>query len=259
MKSNQTITLRLGDCVERMQEMEEGSIGAVICDPPYGLEFMGQEWDKFEPARKTQRWKDKERKLIGDGSGQCGDFSSRMGELPSYIPKRNEKCRTCGHYRFSGNPCKCDEPDWDNRTGEHLQAMQDWHLQWLKEVYRVLQPGGVIKTFSATRTYHRMAVAMREAGFVGLSLEAWGYGSGFPKSHNVSKAIDDHLGVEREVVGQKTWTQGGGSSYQLRMGEAHEVVQDITQPASPEAKQWEGWGTALKPAWEPFVVGRKPE
>jgi len=137
--------------------------------------------------------------------------------------------------------------------------MQDWHVRWLREVYRVLKPGGVIKTFSATRTYHRMAVAMREAGFIGLSLEAWGYGSGFPKSLNVSKAIDDHLGAEREVVGQKTWTQGGGSSYQLRMGEAHEVVQNITEPASPEAKQWDGWGTALKPAWEPFVVGRKPE
>lgn len=109
-------------------------------------------------------------------------------------------------------------------------------------VYRVLKPGGIVKAFSGTRTYHRMAAAMEEAGFVldpAESLEAWSYGSGFPKSLNISKAIDKVHG-------------GPGEYTQIERG-----VPVETAPATEDAKVFEGYGTALKPAWEPIVVGRR--
>jgi len=106
---------------------------------------------------------------------------------------------------------------------------------------------------------------MEEVGFVDITLEAWGYGSGFPKSHNVSVAIDKMKGLERKVVGSKRGVRGAdGTGHENAMpGKAVGVKQvavdvPVTAPASPEAEAWEGWGTALKPAWEPVVVGRKP-
>jgi len=253
-----TIHLHHGDSFEVLASMPPRSVRAIITDPPYGLEFMGKEWDKLEPARNQSRWKDTERKLIGDGSGIGGDFGSRLGELPSYVPKRNRHCLKCGLYSFSNNPCKCEEPEWEHRELEHLHKMQEWHRGWLEGCFHVLIPGGVIKSFSATRTYHRMAAAMQDVGFQIVGLEAWAYGSGFPKSHNVSKAIDKHLGTQGDVVGEKTWKQGGGTSYQLRMGEETEVTTQTRAPGSPEAERFDGYGTALKPAWEPFVIGLKP-
>ena len=154
---------------------------------------------------------------------------------------------------------------WDDLSQNELQ--QDWHREWLVEAFRVLQPGGVIKAFSATRTWHRLAAAMEEAGFVDIHLEAWTYGSGFPKSLNIGKALDRAAGAEREVVGsvfltgnaaQTTKEKGGtyAAGTDARGVPAKEVM--ITAPATDEAKKWDGFGTAIKPAWEPIVVGRKP-
>jgi hypothetical protein len=125
-------------------------------------------------------------------------------------------------------------------------------------VYRALEPGGVVKAFCGTRTYHRMAAAMAKAGFEDMRVEAWSYGSGFPKSMNVSKMIDKAAGAERPILVKRTMIQGGGTSLQLRVGDAREVCADITAPATEAAKLWDGWGTALKPAWEPVVIARKP-
>lgn len=129
------------------------------------------------------------------------------------------------------------------------------------EVWRVLKPGGWLVAFSATRTYHRMAVAIEDAGFEIRDQLGWLYGSGFPKSHDVSKAIDKAAGAEREVVG----TVRAGISAKSRVGDmvggvAIESLKhiDITAPATDAARQWQGWGTALKPAWEPICLARKP-
>lgn len=264
------IQLQLGDCVERMQELPDGCIGAIVSDPPYGLEFMGREWDKLEPNRNQQRWKDTDRKLIGDGSGRQGSWGDRMGELPSYTTKRNERCGGCGKYRFSGNACKCDEPQWSNRGLEHVAAMQAWHEDWLREVYRLLQPGGMAKIFSGSRTFHRLAAAMTAVGFEILRVEAWVYGSGFPKSHDVSRAVDSHLGAVREKVrvpgsqarNPKSIVGGhgieGGDRPWMRLArEQGYYEKDGDVPVTPEAASWQGFGTALKPSWEPFLVGRK--
>jgi len=135
-----------------------------------------------------------------------------------------------------------------------------------EQCLRVLKPGGHLLAFGGTRTYHRMVVNIEDAGFEIRDQLQWIYGSGFPKSHDVSKAIDRMAGVEREVVGMKPKAIGGG-----RAGPSHEGWQrpwmseengrdkpfQITAPATPEAEQWQGWGTALKPAHEPIVLARK--
>ena len=127
-----------------------------------------------------------------------------------------------------------------------------------EQCLRVLKPGGHLLAFAGTRTQHRMAVRIEDAGFEIRDMIAWVYGSGFPKSLDVSKAIDKAAGAEREVVIKRTMTQGGGSSLQIRNGERREVEANITAPATDAARQWSGWGTALKPALEPITMARKP-
>jgi len=146
---------------------------------------------------------------------------------------------------------------WD--TGEVAFAAEFW-----TDVLRVLKPGGHVLAFSGTRTYHRLACAIEDAGFEIRDCVFWHYGSGFPKSHDVSKAIDKKAGAQREKIavgapvkrmipgadqnGNGSWIKDNGRTYQP----------GVEVPATDEAKQWDGWGTALKPATEPIVVARKP-
>ena len=124
-----------------------------------------------------------------------------------------------------------------------------------EQCLRVLKPGGHLLAFAGTRTQHRMAVNIEDAGFEIKDLIIWCYASGFPKSHNVSKAIDKAAGAEREVIGKNPNTRktSGNISICKKNGSG-----TITAPATPEAQQWDGWGTALKPALEPITVARKP-
>lgn len=132
------------------------------------------------------------------------------------------------------------------------------------EVLRVLKPGGHLVAFGGTRTYHRMVCAIEDAGFEVRDQLGWMYGSGFPKSLDVSKAIDKAAGAEREFtpVGAAvkrmipgadqnatgSWVKDNGREYQP----------GVSEPATDAARQWQGWGTALKPAWEPIVMARRP-
>lgn len=135
------------------------------------------------------------------------------------------------------------------------------------ECLRVLKPGGHLLAFAGTRTQHRMAVRIEDAGFEIRDMIAWVYGSGFPKSLDVSKAIDKAAGAEREVVGLKQYGdgqtyQGGDAAARTGGGIMGEVAKRgpsyETAPATDAARQWAGWGTALKPALEPITVARKP-
>ena len=129
---------------------------------------------------------------------------------------------------------------------------------------RVLKPGGHLLAFAGTRTQHRMAVKIEDAGFEIRDMIAWVYGSGFPKSLDVSKAIDKAAGASREVVGVKhadTYPNGpGGNTFTVGSGPDGTRIgpQPLTAPATAAAAQWAGWGTALKPAMEPITVARKP-
>jgi site-specific DNA-methyltransferase (adenine-specific) len=144
-----------------------------------------------------------------------------------------------------------------------------YSVELWQQCLRVLKPGGHLLSFGGTRTYHRVAVAIEDAGFELRDSIAWLYGSGFPKSLDVSKAIDKAAGAEREVIGNKISPDGipyasrrvngsgpsiGGNAY----GEFGNGGNHITAPSTPEAQQWQGWGTALKPAFEPVIVARKP-
>lgn len=128
------------------------------------------------------------------------------------------------------------------------------------ECMRVLKPGGHLLVFAGTRTQDLMGLSIRLAGFELRDSLAWIYGSGFPKSMDVSKAIDKSAGAQREVIGNYEVTRdlSGGSWADLHGKPNGAVLHDITAPATPEAQQWAGWGTALKPAIEPVIVARKP-
>jgi len=190
-------TLTCGDCVEMMRALPEGSVDAIVTDPPYGIGFMGKGWDAAVP-------------------------------------------------------------------GDTFAA----------EALRVLKPGGHIIAFAATRTIHRLTVALEDAGFEIRDQIGWLQYQGFPKSLDVSKAIDGAAGVERRRGPEKVAPDGKPASQRLargprgegaQAGDKYGVYQNdpeatcyTTLPATPEARRWSGWGTALKPAIEPAILARKP-
>jgi site-specific DNA-methyltransferase (adenine-specific) len=139
-----------------------------------------------------------------------------------------------------------------------------YSLELWQQCLRVLKPGGHLLSFGGTRTYHRVAVAIEDAGFELRDSIAWLYGSGFPKSLDVSKAIDKAAGAEREVIGKHPAPAGKSA---VMTGQRSDTAAgfwatgndvDLTAPSTSEAQQWQGWGTALKPAFEPVIVARKP-
>jgi DNA modification methylase len=152
--------------------------------------------------------------------------------------------------------------------GKEWDAFVPQPIFW-KEIFRVLKPGGHILSFFGTRTYDWGVMAIRFAGFEVRDCIQWLYGSGFPKSHNISKAIDKMYGAEREVIGEKVRgdvqkAKENGSGYlsdpanrnnEKQFGYGTEL---ITKASTDQAKQWDGWGSALKPANEPIVLARKP-
>ena len=131
-------------------------------------------------------------------------------------------------------------------------------IEFWKEVYRVLKPGGHVLSFGGTRTYHRMVVNIEDAGFEIRDQIQWIYGSGFPKSLNIGKAVDKIQGNEREVVGRQKYHRNHNDSAMDEYKRPCDIERqngfDIDKGTSPH----EGWGTALKPANEPICLARKP-
>ena len=137
-----------------------------------------------------------------------------------------------------------------------------YNVELWQEALRVLKPGGHLLAFGGTRTYHRMACAIEDAGFEIRDQIQWIYGSGFPKSMDISKAIDKKAGAKREVIktvkGMGKQNPEWNGTAKGRKENYYKPEYQLTASATPEAKQWDGWGTALKPANEPIVVARKP-
>ena len=177
-----------------------------------------------------------------------------------------------------------EKVDIDLRQGDCLEVMKDLHdnsvdaivtdppyginfmakkwdyaipsIKVWQEAIRVLKPGGHMLCACGTRTQHRMACNIEDAGFEIRDCIFWHYGSGFPKSLDIGKAIDKAAGAEREVTGTKSASIQGNPFEESYPEESKQV--DITAPATPEAQQWDGWGTALKPSTEIFTLARKP-
>ena len=175
-------------------------------------------------------------------SGVLGFDNASLGPHPNARPRAG-KPRPTG---FMGQT-------WDG--GDIAFDPDTW-----RAVLRVLKPGAHLLAFGGTRTAHRMTCAIEDAGFEIRDSLCWLYGSGFPKSLDVSKAIDRAAGAEREVVGTRRADdiRGGNLNHRACNGDRATHTIDITAPATPEAVAWAGWGTALKPAYEPIILARKP-
>tara|TARA_B100000282_G_scaffold74423_1_gene50979 strand:- start:12389 stop:13624 length:1236 start_codon:yes stop_codon:yes gene_type:complete len=137
-------------------------------------------------------------------------------------------------------------------------------VDMFKEMLRVTKSGGYALIFGGARTFHRMAVNMEDAGWELRDTMMWLYASGFPKSMNISKAIDKDLGLEREVVGRINLAGTGraaSSGVTTAAQDGYEIKRtemEITKPACEESREWYGYGTSLKPAYEPIIVAMKP-
>lgn len=154
---------------------------------------------------------------------------------------------------------------WDT-----IANFQEWVRQWATELLRIMKPGAYLLAFGGTRTYHRLACGIEDAGFVIKDSLHWIYGSGFPKSLDISKAIDKKLGFEREKIRYKARPETSGTFCgsmdtrpwieEARKKGYYEVANNkpISHEAKQWPKQWQGWGTALKPAHEPIVLAQKP-
>jgi site-specific DNA-methyltransferase (adenine-specific) len=171
--------LILGDCLEKLKDLEDNSVDSIITDPPYGISFMGKKWDYDVPS--VALW---------------------------------------------------------------------------QETLRVLKPGGHALVACGTRTQHRMAVNLEDAGFEIRDIVAWVYSTGFPKSLNIGKAINKIDGVEFKSKP----AEGVGFMNNDTEDGYHPTINQLEQvgESSERAKQWEGWGTALKPAMELWTLCRKP-
>ena len=167
-------------------------------------------------------------------------FDSVVTDPPYHLSNKKE-----GSKGFMGQA-------WDG--GSIAFRVETW-----TEVMRVLKPGGHLLAFSGSRTYHRMAVAIEDAGFEIRDQIMWLYGSGFPKSMDISKQFDKAAGAEREVIRERNQRFGltQATGWNETTTPRNSTIQD-TAPATKFAKQWDGWGTALKPAHEPIVMARKP-
>ena len=245
------------ECLEACDGRCSG-VDAVVTDPPYGLEFMGKEWDKLTT-----------RNYAGITPGNDSPHARRHSV--NFVGSNSPTCRHCGGLRSlategSGGrtKCRCVQPDFPEYRLPALRAMQAWHLAWAREALRVLKPGGHLLAFGGTRTHHRLTCALEDAGFEIRDCLMWIYGSGFPKSLDVSKAIDKAAGAERAPdPAAPTVRRIRPGADQNKDGSWEKLANRFytattREPASEAARPWSGWGTALKPAWEPIILARKP-
>lgn len=172
------IDLRHGDCLNILAELPDASVDAVCTDPPYGLEFMGKEWDA--PWRESD---------VNADAGFNGGGIDQTRTLPSFTGSTNPKCLRCKGTRRGRRDgtakvavCLCEDGGkFPNVRAVEMRAFAEWCEAWVVECYRVLKPGGHLLAFGGTRTWHRLACAVEDAGFEVRDSIAWLYGSGFSK------------------------------------------------------------------------------
>lgn len=228
-----SVTVYHGDCLDVLRELPERSVDAVVTDPPYGIRFMGKAWDGADIEERTARGRETNPMPKGVGGPQ-GGYRSRAAEA--------------GRYDLSANA-----------------AFGEWCSAWATECLRILKPGGHLLAFGGSRTWHRLSSGIEDAGFEIRDSIAWLYGSGFPKSMDVSKAIaSTELGYGGNSVAQRKATMGDNYVQSGRQGNRDGAgrrdtgLAEHTLELTESARAWQGWGTALKPAFEPIVVARKP-
>lgn len=223
------ITLWHGDCLDVLATLPNQSVDSVVTDPPYGIAFMGKAWD--QPGQ------------FGSKSRGAGGLNKNSGDKDAALE--------AGRYDLSPHA---------------MRNFQLWCESWATECYRVLRPGGHLLAFGGSRTWHRLAAGVEDAGFEIRDSIAWLFASGFPKSLNVSKAITgtqlgyggNSAAIRRAAMGEDYEPSGvcGNRDGVTRRSDTGMADRDLAP--TPDAERWQGWGTALKPAFEPIVVARKP-
>jgi DNA modification methylase len=198
---NGKVTLHRGDCLEVLPLLEANSVDSVVTDPPYGIGFMGREWDSFKPGVAREEARKKRRIHTTHERGDLG-------------------LTACIQYdrSLSGN-----------------QRFQAWCLLWAKECLRVLKPGGHALVFSSPRTYHRMACAIEDAGFEIRDQIGYAFGSGFPKSHNVSR----NLAEQACQCGVRSVWDSNVSEARTAQAAGGEVLHSCLPQQSTPAPGWE--------------------
>lgn len=205
--------IKQGDVLEIIKTLPDNCLDAMLTDPPYGLSFMGKGWDTFK-----------------------SDYSETEFKKRGHKNKARQ-----GRAMYAG--------EYDQSLRGHL-SFQEFMTSWAKETLRVMKPGAFCMVFGGTRTWHRLAVAIEDAGFEIKDTLMWLHGMGFPKSFDISKGIDKEAGIWRGRAGEP-----------IRKGESlgQEYERNLKEdPATPVAKTWQGYGTALKPSWESILLIRKP-
>jgi len=179
------------DCLKKLKDLSDESIDLVLSDPPYGLEFMGKDWDKFSKIESNKkRWEGKRKGKMIEGIELEG---TGFKTLPSFNFSNNLKCKVCGHYQFSGTPCKCEKPEWEQRTNPHLEGYQNFTTQWASAVLPKMKAGSFLVFTMSPRQdlLWRCLAGLEKAGFeLKHSGLFWLYHTGFPKASDVSKGID---------------------------------------------------------------------
>ncbi len=223
--ANMVDTVICGDCLEVMKDMPDNCVDSIITDPPYGLGFMGKDWDTFkdgENAHAEYKRKAPDKYLYDISTG-------KMKHVKWAIPIGG---RTAGSY------------DW--RRNREFQA---WCTLWAKECLRIAKPGAILMAFGGSRTYHRLTCAIEDAGWEIRDCIQWIYGSGFPKSLRIALQFEQRLCIRNEGPdGRDEWFyKDDGKKMQREIPFRH-----------PQANEWAEHGTALKPSWEPIIVAMKP-
>jgi DNA modification methylase len=186
-------TIYAGDCLTVLPTLPDNSVDCVVTDPPYGLEFMGKDWDAPWQRGTGTGGHDAG---FSPGAPAVAGVRGAIKSLPSYTGGTNPTCRNCGGLQRGSDskkgqkPCRCKAPRFDNVTLPRMLAFQAWCEQWAAECLRILRPGGHLLAFGGTRTWHRLTCAIEDAGFEIRDSIAFMFGAGFPKSANVGRAID---------------------------------------------------------------------
>lgn len=220
-----SVRILIGDCRDWMAQIEPNTLDACVCDPPYHLTSIVKRF------------------------GATNAAPAKVGKTGAY----ERASRGFMGQTWDGGDVAFDPATWE-------------------AVYRVLKPGAHLIAFSGTRTYHRMACAIEDAGFEIRDQLAWCYGSGFPKSHNVGKGIEalnttggsGPKNLRQRDMGEDyrphdlAGTPDYGNGRMSRGADTDRDYLGAPPITDPEAAAWQGWGTALKPAWEPICLARKP-
>lgn len=185
------VVLHYGDCIEVMRTLPDASVDAVVTDPPYGLEFMGKEWDGANGFRRSLNEADAGREnVFGRTSQKAHEYKTGRPVVLGQISDGDK----------SRGPLPTGKGTHSRGFADHdANAFQAWCQVWAAEALRILKPGGHMVAFGGARTWHRLAVAVEDAGFEIRDSIAWLYGSGFPKHPNVLKPAFEPI-----VVGRKT-------------------------------------------------------